>query len=202
MAPTGIAAKNINGHTIHLALHIRNTSTYFETLSYYNEQQKKELRQTKAIIINKVLMVSEKLLSFISSLFAKINTVSLPFSRISTLLISDLAQLSPVNGKQIFYASEQQEFFPLFLTTSHRQQNDQLFYNILQKIRLGNISLQTKNLINKKVLLYQNNNIALLNTTYILGFRHEADSINNLICRYLPVLEDTSNESLISIAID
>jgi len=106
MAPTGIAAKNINGHTIHLALHIRNTSTYFETLSYYNEQQKKELRQTKAIIIDEILIVSEKLLSFISSLFAKINTVSLPFSRISTLLISDLAQLSPVNGKQIFYASE------------------------------------------------------------------------------------------------
>ena len=202
MAPTGVAAKNINGHTIHSALHIRNTSTYFETLSHYNEQHKKELRQTKAIIIDEVSMVSEKLLSFISSLFAKINTVSLPFSGIPTLLIGDLAQLLPVNEKQIFYAPEWQEFFPLFLTTSHRQQNDQLFYNILQEIRLGNISLQTKNLINEKVLLYQNNNIASLNTTYILGFRREADSINNLICRYLPVLEDTSNESLISIAID
>ena len=38
MAPTGVAAKNVDGQTIHSALHIRNTQTYFETLSHYNDQ--------------------------------------------------------------------------------------------------------------------------------------------------------------------
>jgi hypothetical protein len=39
IAPTGVAAQNVGGKTIHSALHIRNTQTYFETLSHYNEQQ-------------------------------------------------------------------------------------------------------------------------------------------------------------------
>ncbi|EXX54012.1 AAA family ATPase [Rhizophagus irregularis DAOM 181602=DAOM 197198] len=200
IAPTGVAAQNVGGQTIHSALHIRNTQTYFETLSHYNEQQQIELSQIDAIIIEEVSMVSSILLSFISKLFAKIHKKSVPFGGIQTLLIGDLAQLPPVNGKQVFYAPEWQEFFPLFLTTSHRQHNDKLFYNILQEMRVGILSSQTINLINEKVLSYQNN--TSINTTYICGFRHEADSINNLICGFLPIFENISSGSLISVAVD
>jgi ATP-dependent exoDNAse (exonuclease V) alpha subunit len=202
MAPTGVAAKNVNGQTIHSALHIRNTQTYFETLSHYNDQQRKELSQIKAIIIEEVSMVSSILLSFISSLFAKIHKNSVPFGGIPTLLIGDIAQLPPVNGKQVFFAQEWLEFFPLFLTTSHRQDEDISFYNTLQEIRIGNLSSQTINLINEKVLSYQDS-ITSIDTTYICGFRNEADSINNLICGFLPTSdENTSSGLLISIAVD
>ena len=91
MAPTGVAAKNGDGQTIHSALHIRNTSTYFETLSHYNDQQKKELSQIKVLIIEETSMVSSILLSFISLLFAKIHKNSIPFGGIPTLLAGDLA---------------------------------------------------------------------------------------------------------------
>src|SRR3954470_10871447 len=73
IAPTGVAAQNVGGQTIHSALHIRNTQTYFETLSHYNDQQKKELSQIKALIIEETSMVSSILLSFISLLFAKLH---------------------------------------------------------------------------------------------------------------------------------
>src|ERR1051326_2859847 len=187
MAPTGVAAKNVDGQTIHSALHIRNTQTYFETLSHYNDQQRRELSQVKAIIIEEVSMVSSTLLSFISLLFAKINKSSVPFGGIPTLLIGDIAQLPPVNGKQVFFASEWREFFPLFLTTSHRQNDDASFYNILQEVRLGNLSSQTIQLINEKVVSYQGN-VTSINTTYICGF--------------LPIFENISSGSLISIAAD
>ena len=200
MAPTGVAAKNVDGQTIHSALHIRNTQTYFETLSHYNNQQKEELSQIKFLIIEEVSMVSSILLSFISLLFAKIHKVSTPFGGIPTLLIGDLAQLPPVNGKQVFFAQEWKEFFPLFLTTCHRQREDMLFYNILQEIRLGSLSSQTINLINEKVLSYQSN--TSINTTHICGFCNEANSINNLIFEFLPTFKDISSGSLISIAID
>ena len=65
-------------------------------------------------------MVSASFLTFISLLFAKINKTSVPFGGIPVLLIGDIAQLPPVNGKQVFLAPEWCEFFPLFLTTSHR----------------------------------------------------------------------------------
>ncbi len=208
IAPTGVAAKNVDGQTIHSALHIRNTETYFETLSHYNDQQRTELSQIKFLIIEVVSMVSSILLSFISLLFAKINNAPVPFGGIPTLLIGDLAQLPPVNGKQVFFAPEWQEFFPLFLTTSHRQHDDMVFYNILQEIRIGNLSSQTINLINEKVSSYQNsitsnqNSTTSISTTHICGFRHEADSINNLIYGFLPVFENISSGSLISIAAD
>ncbi|CAB4473814.1 unnamed protein product [Rhizophagus irregularis] len=150
MAPTGVAATNVDGQTIHSALHIRNTQSYFETLSHYNCQQKEELSQIKAIIIDEISMVSAELLTFISLLFARINNTPIPFGGIPTLLIGDLAQLPPINGQQVFYAPEWQEFFPLFLTTAHRQQNDKSLYDILEEFRLGNISSQTKQMINEK----------------------------------------------------
>lgn len=137
-------------------------------------------------------MVSSVLLSFISSLFAKINNSLVPFGGIPTLLIGDIAQLPPVSGEQVFYAPEWQEFFPLFLTTSHRQQ-DRSFYNILEEMRIGNISLETRRLIDEKVQSCQNNNAMSTNTTYIFGFRQTADSINNLICGYLPIFKDISS---------
>ncbi|GBC12209.2 PIF1-like helicase domain-containing protein [Rhizophagus irregularis DAOM 181602=DAOM 197198] len=201
MAPTGVAAQNVNGKTIHSALYIRNTQTYFETLSHYNNQQFEKLSQIKAIIIEEVSMVSSILLSFISSLFAKINKSPVPFGGIPTLLIGDIAQLPPVSGKQVFYAPEWQEFFPLFLTTSHRQQV-RSFYNILEEMRIGNISSETRRLIDEKVQSYQSNNEMSTDTTYIFGFRHSADSINNLICGYLPIFKDISSGFLISTAID
>ena len=76
-----------------------------------------------------------------------------------------------------------------------------LFYNILQEIRLGSLSSQTINLINEKVLSYQNSSTSI-DTTYICGFRNEADSINNLICGFLPFFENISSEPLISVAVD
>jgi PIF1-like helicase/helitron helicase-like protein len=206
MAPTGVAATNIDGQTIHSALHIRNTQTYFETLSNYNQQQNEELRQTKAIIIDEISMVSAELLTFISQLFARINNSPVPFGGIPTLLIGDLAQLPPINGQQVFYAPEWQEFFPLFLITAHRQQDDKSFYDVLEEIRLGNISSQTREMINEKVSSYHQNNdniTSSIDTTYIVGFRHEADTINNLICGFLPVFEDNiSSGSFISTATD
>ena len=71
----------------------------------------------------------------------------------------------------------------------------------MQEVRLGNLSSQTKQLINEKVVSYQNN-IASIDTTYICGFCHEADTINNLICGFLPIFENISSGSLISIATD
>jgi hypothetical protein len=75
----------------------------------------------------------------------------------------------------------------------------------LQEVRLGNLSSQTVSLINKKVLSYQNNQISdkSIDTTYICGFHQEADTINNLICGFLPTFDkNISSGSLISLAID
>ncbi|RGB35413.1 hypothetical protein C1646_759413 [Rhizophagus diaphanus] len=171
---------------IHLITNsLTNKKTEYLLMAPTGVAAQNKLRQIKAIIIEEVSMVSSTLLSLISSLFAKINKSLVPFGEISTLLIGDIAQLPPVSGKQVFYASEWQEFFPLFLTTSHRQQ-DRSFYNILEEMQIGSISSEIRRLIDEKVQSYQTNNVMLTNTTYIFGFCQTADSINNLICECIP----------------
>ena len=44
IASIGITAKNIDSQIIYSILQIRNIQTYFETLSCYNDQQKKKLK--------------------------------------------------------------------------------------------------------------------------------------------------------------
>ena len=55
VAPTGVAAQNIGGRTIHSALKIRQTKSYYETLSIFNEQMKNYLLKIEAIIIDEIL---------------------------------------------------------------------------------------------------------------------------------------------------
>ena len=112
-----------------------------------------------------------------------------------------MAQLPPVTGLPVYKSSEWKLFYPLFLKQPQRQNQDIKYYNILQKIRLGKISLNTWNSLYQKARTFNHQiplNIAL-NITNIVGFKKTADRINNIICNMLPVNED---KYLISMAID
>src|SRR6185369_11191405 len=66
IAPTGVAAQNIGGKTIYSALKIKQCGSNYQTLSISDETTKTSLRKIRAIIIDKVSMVSSDLLSFLS----------------------------------------------------------------------------------------------------------------------------------------
>ena len=70
----------------------------------------------------------------------------------------------------IFYSPLWKSFFPLFLDLPHCQKNDKKFYNILQEIRIGNLSQKTINMIQQKVYNYQPSE-NILNTTHIVSHR-------------------------------
>src|ERR1043165_7681876 len=71
---------------------------------------------------------------------------------------------------------------------------------MLQEIRMGNISLNTWNLLYQKAATPNEQPLnAILNTTNIVGYKKTANKINNMICNMLPVNE---NKFLINTAID
>ena len=61
------------------------------------------------------------------------------------IVAGDLAQLPPVGGTQVFHSTIWYLFYPLFLCQPRRQQDDKLLYQILEEIRLGNISQSSWN---------------------------------------------------------
>ena len=148
IAPTGIAAINIQGQTIHSALAITTTnndgkSTSFMTSMHQSEQKSVDLRSVEVILIDEVSMVSTELLNFMSAQFAKLHSNGRPFGGRIVITFGDLLQLPPVTGQPIYRSNIWTLFFPLFLKFSHRQSEDSTFVKILNEIRIGNISDRT-----------------------------------------------------------
>ena len=70
-APTGIAAVNIGGQTIHSTLSIspRPTNGNYQSLLFTHKDHLKEIQRLDVFIIDEVSMVDGELFDFISQLF-------------------------------------------------------------------------------------------------------------------------------------
>ena len=200
MAPTGVAAQNVGGKTIHSELKITGSIYNLKSLSLYDEHSNQRLKSIDYIILEEISMVSSELFTFMSKLFQKIHNNSLEFGGVPVLTVGDLAQLPPVEGDPVFYSPLWKSFFPLFLKLSHRQQDDNKFYDILQEIRTGKLSQETINLIKTKVKNYQPLE-DILNTTHIVSHRATSQTINSIISTTLPSF-NSNEESFTSTSID
>ncbi|CAG8621554.1 10893_t:CDS:1, partial [Paraglomus occultum] len=139
LAPTGVAAQNVDGMTIHSALKISSTTTNsrssYQTLIFNDASLLNEMRRIETIIIDEVSMVSSSLFTFISDTFARIHNNHKPFGGINVLVAGDLCQLPPVQGTAVFHSPVWQLFYPLFLRKSQRQLNDNQYFNLLEEVR-------------------------------------------------------------------
>lgn len=201
VAPTGVAAQNIGGSTIHSCLRILSTQTGFYTLALHDNEFKNKLKEIDTIIIEEVSMVSAQLLEYISNMLAIIHNNTLAFGGINIIVVGDLAQLPPVTGSQVFKSSIWKLFYPLFLRKPHRHDEQSELFDMLEKIRLGNITEEIYEKLERKHETFNPNKPIelLLNTTHIVGYRETADKINRLICNTLPTIQE---KFMISQAID
>src|ERR1044071_3117524 len=201
MAPTGVAAQNVGGNTIHADLRLISTPTGFHTLAFYDNEFKEKLKKIDTIIIEEISMVSIELFDFISNMFAAIHGNNIAFGGISVVVVGDLLQLPPVTGSLVLKSSVWKLFYPLFLRKPHRQQEQSEFYDMLQNIRIGNITDDIWEKLQRKHQQYNFNKPIdlLLNTTNIVGYRETADKINRLVCNALPIVQ---GKFMISHAID
>jgi ATP-dependent exoDNAse (exonuclease V) alpha subunit len=134
------------------------------------------LKKITTIIIEEISMVSSELLDFISNMFANLHGNALAFGGTNVIVVGDLAQLPPVNGHLVFRAAVWPLFYPLFLTTPHRQHNDPELYSMLEEIRTDNMSPQTWSKLQQRHSQYliHSSASALLSTTHIISFRENA----------------------------
>jgi len=156
-APTGVAAINAGGVTLHslLQLPFEPFIPNFEgkkKLDYHFKLRRSKiemLRELDLLIIDEVSMLRADLLDAIDYMLRRYRNIQQPFGGVQMLFIGDMFQLPPVVQAQeweqmkhyypspfFFHALALADHTPLYieLKTIYRQQ-DQLFINILNRIR-------------------------------------------------------------------
>lgn len=123
VAPTGIAAINCKGLTVHSAFRINPTNGFVSPSIQYGP-----LRGTRRIYLDEVSMVSSDLLQSIVAAADLIGCEEI-------IAFGDLAQLKPVKGNWFFEYMEPEETTKL--EKVYRQENDLVFAEILNRIRRG-----------------------------------------------------------------
>ncbi|CAG8828464.1 3429_t:CDS:1, partial [Cetraspora pellucida] len=82
LAPTGVAAQNIGGRTIHSELQLTSTQSGFTSKAFTNMELKTHLQRIDTLIIEEISMVSAELLDYISNLFARLHNNAIAFGEI------------------------------------------------------------------------------------------------------------------------
>ena len=158
LAPTGKAAFNIRGNTIHNALHILpNQSLSWKPMSMEKlNTYRCKYENVKVVIIDEISMVGNKLFHYIHKRLQEITTRPLPFGGISVIAVGDLFQLRPVMDNYVFQNLRDGygplatnlwvDHFSMFEFTEIMRQKNKEFAELLNRLREGN---QTDNDIKK-----------------------------------------------------
>lgn len=185
VAPTGVAAINAEGVTIHSLfqlppqLFIPTPEARKQLFSEIQIRKHKieMLRRLELLVIDEISMVRADLLDTIDAILRHFRRrPNLPFGGVQVLFIGDLFQLSPVareaewqilrpyyEGPYFFQAHVLKEIQPVYIELDHvfRQQNQQ-FVEILNEVRNNILSATSRD---------------LLNARYIPGYERQKDDI-------------------------
>ncbi|XP_071958642.1 uncharacterized protein [Antedon mediterranea] len=144
LAPTGIAAYNIKGHTIHSALSIPiHISLPYQPLGEEKiSALRNQLGQLQIVIIDEISMVNQKLLWYIHGRLRQIKQVrnDSAFGNISIIAVGDFYQLPPVRGTSLYKDKVENalwvdNFKKVQLDEIMRQKEDKEFALLLNKLR-------------------------------------------------------------------
>jgi ATP-dependent DNA helicase PIF1 len=167
LAPTGVAALNVKGQTIHSFFGFRPDITVQKVQRFYRNRGKKGLfKKLDAIVIDEISMVRADLLDCIDA-FLRIHgkNHNLSFGGIKMIFIGDLHQLPPVvrsTEKEIFanyyktpyfFSANVFENLDLEFVELKKiyRQSDEEFIKILDSIRNNNIDNNQLTLLNSRV---------------------------------------------------
>lgn len=210
LAPTGIAAINVGGATLHsffkLPFHpiLPNDNRYGvrnlrKTLKY-NSEKIKLIKEVELIIIDEISMVRADIIDIIDKILrVYAHNMRVPFGGKQLLLVGDMYQLEPVLREderallQPFYSSKfffdarvfrEMQLVCIELQKVYRQ-SDPLFISILDHIRTSNATQADLSVLNQRVGSSSNDAGGALAIT-LSTHRDTVDYINQQRLQQLP----------------
>ena len=203
LAPTGVAAVNVDGNTIHSALGIPVNCNYSKNVPKLSDKKRSMLRNKLSelcvIIIDEISMVSNKLLLFIHQRLVEIFgcNYDLPFAGVSIIVCGDFYQLPPIQQKPIYadfndpilnIAHCWRYFKIAELTEVMRQRGDQTFIDLLNNIRVGEVSKSDEQIL-KSRFIKENDPSYPKEAIHIWAENRPASDHNNNMLKNIDTLE-------------
>ena len=163
LAPTGVAAINVGGATIHSFFMLKPGLMNEDTMDEIGSGKKRAvIRATKTIVIDEVSMVRSDVFSAVDirlRSLARGGNRDKPFGGKQIILVGDFFQLPPVvktetegeylkkelGGNYAFQTDlwDRADFRCVFLKTVHRQKTDTRFLSVLNNIRNGDLDAKS-----------------------------------------------------------
>ena len=147
-APTGMAAANIDGSTLHSAFKLNFGNSYISLSDKNRDLFRNIYRNLKIVIIDEFSMMKSDQLYQIHQRLCEIKENNQPFGNCSMILFGDLMQLKPVRGSYIFEKPKFEKYRQVFdvfnlwemfqsieLEQNHRQGEDKEYAEVLNRIR-------------------------------------------------------------------
>jgi len=171
VAPTGVAAINAGGVTIHsffqmaFGPYIPNEFTHDKPdTKKFSREKIKILRSLDLLVIDEISMVRSDLLDGIDDVLRRYKNRNRPFGGVQLLMIGDIHQLAPVVKDEewdilkkyynsVFFfdsqALQKTEYVSIELKHIYRQ-SDANFIDLLNKVRENKLDAQSLDLLNKR----------------------------------------------------
>jgi ATP-dependent exoDNAse (exonuclease V) alpha subunit len=197
-APTGIAAINVGGQTLHSFFGLP-IGMLIKSSLYVNPHRREILQAVDTLVIDEVSMVRVDMMEAIDYLFREVTGQRrIPFGGKQIVLVGDMAQLPPIttndteknwikmrHGSPFFYFSpavEQGDFEIINLKKVFRQK-DESFIQILNAIRTADkVQLNhAMNVLNSRVTIPEKDSIRMCTTNRTVDYVNELqlDKLNS-----------------------
>lgn len=174
VAPTGVAAINAGGMTIHsfFQLPVRTLiptpQSYKQLFAEQRLTQRKRnmLYHLEMLVIDEISMVRADVLDAIDAVLRRYKyRKDVPFGGVQLVMIGDLFQLSPVvtrgededlmakyyDGPYFFQAKVMKELQPIYVELDHVfRQQDKVFVNLLNEVRENQLTIQGRALLSSR----------------------------------------------------
>lgn len=193
LAPTGVAAINAGGVTVHSFFKF-DFSFFIPGVTHYTRDLKKEnrdlIKSLELIVIDEVSMLRADLLDKIDDALRHYRRDNRPFGGVQMVLMGDVLQLPPIDSKELeplkghyeglyFFNSkvyQQADFVSIEFSKVYRQQ-DSFFVKILNHVRENKVTFNEVNQLNARVI---ENFEPIGNDKYICIYTHtgQVDELN------------------------
>jgi ATP-dependent exoDNAse (exonuclease V) alpha subunit len=190
LAPTGVAALNVKGQTIHSFFNF--PPRLFDAGQIKSGKNKKLIKELEVIIIDEISMVRADILDAIDFVLKINRNNEKPFGGVQMVVFGDLFQLPPVVNQETiewlklraysspyFFSahtlSSYPDFFEMYELHKIYRQEQSSFIKLLEAVRLNKVEYDDLELLNER---YHSNDKLTEHYITLCARNHTADKIN------------------------